>query len=100
MDRVGAAIPLSKDSRVSRERLLAILGSRILRLLFLTLRLDLKDRAGLSRKLDEFVADKVEGGLTKRPTAGWSEGSPIKSNVTPQSPPRDRPPGRSRCPPP
>jgi lysophospholipid acyltransferase (LPLAT)-like uncharacterized protein len=36
---------------VGRERFLAILGSKILRLLFLTLRLDFKDRAGLSRNV-------------------------------------------------
>jgi lysophospholipid acyltransferase (LPLAT)-like uncharacterized protein len=36
---------------VSRERLLACIGSRILRLLFSTLRLDLEDRSGLSRNV-------------------------------------------------
>jgi lysophospholipid acyltransferase (LPLAT)-like uncharacterized protein len=36
---------------VGRERFLAMLGSKILRLLFLTLRLDFEDRAGLSRNL-------------------------------------------------
>jgi lysophospholipid acyltransferase (LPLAT)-like uncharacterized protein len=35
--------------RSGRERFLAILGSKILRLLFLTLRLELDDRAGLSK---------------------------------------------------
>jgi lysophospholipid acyltransferase (LPLAT)-like uncharacterized protein len=39
------------NDRVSRERLLAIVGATILRLLFLTLRLDLEDRAGLSKNV-------------------------------------------------
>ena len=34
---------------MTRERLLAIVGATILRLLFLTLRLALEDRAGLSK---------------------------------------------------
>jgi lysophospholipid acyltransferase (LPLAT)-like uncharacterized protein len=36
---------------VGRERFLAMLGSKMLRLLFLTLRLDFEDRAGLSRNI-------------------------------------------------
>ena len=36
---------------MGRERFLAMLGSKMLRLLFLTLRLDFEDRAGLPRNV-------------------------------------------------
>lgn len=53
----GATCPAVRSSRnafgrsVSRERFLAMLGSKILRLLFLTLRLEFEDRAGLSKNV-------------------------------------------------